>query len=172
MKRKQIFTVAAMLTAASTFSCSKDVEVDKRDQFVGAYSAALTVITTGNTVLVSDTVVVSVAKSGESNFTTQVGFSIQQFAVSLNLATDSVFWHHAASKSSVFKIPEQTVSISGASAGTVSGVPVGASTGYHGGFGYAEAGVPKLSLKVSGSVSPLTGINIPITVTVSGTLLK
>ncbi|MDR1341961.1 MAG: hypothetical protein LBK18_01750 [Prevotellaceae bacterium] len=171
MKIQKIFATAALPAMALAFSCSKEEAADKRDQFVEIYSAALNVTTTGNTVLASDTIAVSIAKSGEENFSAQVNFSIQSFAVSMELTTDSVFWHHAAGKSNVFKIPEASAKISGATAGTVKGIPLGA-TGYHGSFGYDSEGAQKLNLRVSGSLTPVPNMVIPITVTLSGAAQK
>jgi hypothetical protein len=169
MKTQQIFAVAALLSVAPALSCSKESTEDKRDQFVGTYSAALNVTTTGNTVLVSDTMPVTVTKSGAESFAAQVGFSIQSFAVSMDISIDTVFWHHAAGKSSVFKISEQPVKVSGANGGTIKGMPLG-STGYHGGFGYDNVGVQQLRLKATGSLTPIPNMVIPITVTISGTI--
>jgi hypothetical protein len=172
METKQIFTITAMLAVASTLSCSKETDDDKRDQFAGTYSVALTVTTTGNTVLVNDTTTVTVTKSGAENFIVQASFYLQQFPVGMTLTTDSVFWHHAAGKSSVFKIPEQPAQISGANVGNVKGVSLG-STSYHGGFGYdSNADAPKLNMKVAGSLTPFDNMVIPITVTISGIILK
>ena len=172
MKTKRLLPIAAMLTVASVASCSKEPTADRREQFVGTYLVSLTVTTTGNTVLVNDTsATVAVAKSGEDNFTAQTAFSLQSFAVNLEFSTDSVFWHHAAGKSSVFKIPEQPVKISGANAGTVKGSSLGSSS-YHGGFGYNNVGDRELSLRATGYLTPMPNMVIPITVTINGTIQK
>jgi hypothetical protein len=171
MKTQLLLPAAALLAVTSIASCSKEPEADKRDQFVGAYSVALTVTTTGNTVLVNDSTTLVIAKSEEDNFTAKVGFSIQTFAVDMELTTDSVFWHQAAGKSNVFKIPEQPVKVSGANAGTVRGASLG-STAYQGGFGYDNVGAPKVILRVAGALTPLPNMSIPINVTIGGTILK
>jgi hypothetical protein len=171
MKTKRFLPAAALLAVTAIASCSKEPDVDKRDQFVGTYSVARTVTTTGNTVLVNDSMMIAVGKSAEDNFTAKVGFSIQSFAVEMELTTDSVFWHQAAGKSCVFKIPEQAVKISGVTAGSVQGASLG-STVYQGSFGYDNVGAPKVSLRVTGSLTPLPNMVIPINVTISGTIVK